>query len=385
MTTAIPVPKGSLAAPIASIAIVGLVLSLSTPLLAFEMEARGISPFMMGLNTAVAGLANIVIAPFVPGLMRRFGFKPLLASMVLLGAATLIAFKPAPFWAWFPLRFLTGVAIGVLFIVSEYWINAVAPAHKRGLIMGIYATVLSLGFAVGPSVLLVTGTQGYLPYLAGVGILVVAVIPILATSGLPPALEKRSGVSGIWTAMLAIPAATLAGLVFGAIETSEFTFWPVYGLASGMTPELAALLVTAAALGNLVLQIPMGWLADRMDKRLLLALIAAVAALAAALMIPLSSSLTGIFVLVVISGGVAGGLYTVGLALLGARATGAALAQANAAFVMLYSIGMIAGPPVTGAAMDLWEPHGLPAAMAAILGAYALFVLVRRAMWPDSA
>uniref|UniRef100_UPI0013D393F4 MFS transporter n=1 Tax=Klebsiella pneumoniae TaxID=573 RepID=UPI0013D393F4 len=57
-----------------------------------------------------------------------------------------------PLWAWFPLRFVFGASLAVLFVLSEYWINAVAPEARRGLVLGIYATALSLGFAAGPQI-----------------------------------------------------------------------------------------------------------------------------------------------------------------------------------------------------------------------------------------
>src|SRR5215212_12250566 len=68
---------------------------------------------------------------------------------------------------WFPLRFLFSASFGVLFVLSEYWINAVAPPDRRGFVMGIYATVLALGFAIGPAVLKLVGTTGWPPYLVG--------------------------------------------------------------------------------------------------------------------------------------------------------------------------------------------------------------------------
>ena len=75
-----------------------------------------------------------------------------------------------------------------------------------------------------------------------------------------------------------------------------------------------------------------------------------------------------------IFGGVVVGMYTVGLALLGERFKGADLAAANSAFVLMFSTGGLLGPPIAGAAMDIWDPHGLAIAMAAISGIYLLVV-----------
>ncbi len=87
----------------------------------------------------------------------------------------------------------------------------------------------------------------------------------------------------------------------------------------------------------------------------------------------------GIFVLLMVLGGLVAGLYTVGLAHLGSRFRGADLAQANAAFVVFYSIGLIVGPPLGGAGMDLWPPHGLPATLAVMFLIYVAVVLARMA------
>jgi MFS family permease len=81
----------------------------------------------------------------------------------------------------------------------------------------------------------------------------------------------------------------------------------------------------------------------------------------------------GLFALsLFIYGGAVVGLYTVGLTLLGQRFRGADLAAANSAFVLMYSTGALLGPPLSGLAMDLWNPHGLIAAMGGMCAIYLL-------------
>ncbi len=93
--------------------------------------------------------------------MRHVGPRWLLGLAIAVTALSLPAFKAASWFAlWFPLRFLLGAALCILFAVSEFWINAVAPPKKRGLIMGIYATALSIGAAMGPAILSLVGAQG---------------------------------------------------------------------------------------------------------------------------------------------------------------------------------------------------------------------------------
>ncbi|TJV07968.1 MAG: MFS transporter, partial [Mesorhizobium sp.] len=119
-------------AAISSISVVGIAIGLGMPLLSVILESRGHSASMIGLNTAVAGLAQTMLL------------------MIAVGALAFVGFHFAPaFWMWFPLRVALHISLTVLFILSEFWISTSAPPHRRGLVLGIYATVLSLGFAAG--------------------------------------------------------------------------------------------------------------------------------------------------------------------------------------------------------------------------------------------
>lgn len=378
-----PSPIGtvaSLAAAIGAISVVGIGLGLTIPLLAIELEHRGIARSLIGLNTAVAGIATVIVAPFTTGLVRRLGAGPMLIGAIALAAASLIGFKATPSFAlWFPLRFAFGAALCVLFVVSEFWINAVAPSARRGLVMGIYATILSLGVAAGPAILGVTGTQGWAPYLTGAVLFGLGAIPVLIGARGAPVVHSQSRL-GIWALLKVAPAATLAGLVFGAVETGEMSFLPIYGLRRGLEEQSAALLMTVTMLGGVACQIPLGLLSDRMDRRKLLlacALVGVVGTLAVPFL-PIDGWAIRAALFVTI--GTVAGLYTVGLALLGARFDGAELAAANAVFVMLYSIGLIVGPPIVGVGMDVVDPHGFAYTLAAMLGAYALIVALQLAM-----
>ncbi|WP_407518674.1 MFS transporter [Methylobacterium oryzisoli] len=367
----------AIAAAIACVAVVGIGLSLSIPLLSLEMERMGLSNTMIGVNTAVAGVSSILVVPFVPRVAARLGVLPLLLGAIAVGAMSLLGFKALFDVAWwFPLRFAFSAALGVLFVLSEFWINQAAPPARRGLVMGVYATVLALGFAIGPGLLGLLGTRGWTPYVAGAVLFGAGALPLLLARGLSPEIPRKGG-RGFLSYLRVAPSATLAALVYGAVETGGFAILPIYGLRLGLTAEQAAGLVSLAALGNVLFQIPVGLLSDHVDRRRLLLAASAVGGLGA-LMLPLGAGqplLLGAILFV--WGGIAGTLYTVGLAHLGARFTGAALAGANAAFLVLYNVGLVLGPPIVGGGMDLASPHGFAWSLALLFGAYLVVVGLR--------
>lgn len=369
----------AIAAAIACVTAVGIGISLSVPLLSLEMERMGVSGTLIGLNTAVAGIASICVVPFVPRLAARIGVLPLLWLCIVVGTLSLPAFYALYSFAWwFPLRFTFSAALGALFVLSEYWINAAAPPGRRGLVMGVYATVLALGFAAGPGILLLVGTAGWPPYLAGAALFALAGIPLLLARGLSPELGGGTGRS-VLSFILAAPSATIGALVFGAVETGGFALLPVYGLQIGFDAGAAAFLVSVVALGNVLFQVPIGLLSDRLDRRRLLLVLAVVGLLGAAAIPPAAANPLALYAVLFVWGGVTGALYTVGLAHLGARFTGADLASANAAFVLLYNVGLVVGPPAAGGGMDALPPHGFPLSLAAFFAVYVAILSWRMA------
>lgn len=364
-----------IAAAIACITIVGVGLSLGLLLLSFVLEARGVSGTMIGLIAAMGGVATILVSPVAPGLIRRLGAKTTLNLAIALTALSLLAFYWAEsLWLWFVLRLINGAGLAVLLVICEFWINSLVPPERRGTILGLYAAAQSIGFAIGPALVAVIGPEGLLPFAVGAGVMLLAVLPAFTVSGGPPQLEKP-GRRSLLSFLRRHPAATLAAFVFGAVEAG-MNLLPIYGLQVGQTATIAALLATAIAVGNVALQTPIGVLADKIDRRKLL-LACGVVALAGALLMPLVATSAVLFLgLLFVWGGVVASLYSVGLARITSDNTGADLASANAAFVMLYSGGRLVGPAVVGAGLDLWRPHGFAAGMALFLAIYVVVAAV---------
>jgi len=368
--------RWTIALAILLVAIIGVAMSMTLPLLSLRLDQAGWSGAMIGLNTSFMALATLSLAPFIPALAKHFGIRALLVTALLTGATATLGFGWAQsIWSWFFLRFMLGCALTVLFILSEFWINAAAPDDRRGLIMGIYGTVLSLGFASGPLVLQQTGTAGEWPLVLGAGIFALALLPVWLAGHQTPQMDGHAGL-GFIPLFRSAPVAALAALLFGAVETGAFSVLPVYGLRIGLDDQAAAMQISAVAMGNLFFQIPFGLLADRFDKKRLLLLIAALAGLSM-LVIPFLAPNSWIYLVVLcLWGGVAASLYSVGLALLGAQFHGASLVAANALFVMLYAMGQMVGPPLLGWSMDLVNPNGYIWASAGLFGVYIVVVLV---------
>lgn len=348
-------------AAIASISSIGIALGLAFPLLSIILDNRGYSGAVIGANAAMAGVASVAAVWLVTPCVTRFGVTGSLVLAALVASVSLMGFYLLDsLWAWFALRTSFHGALTLSFALSEFWINSATSEKRRGLMLGIYATVLSAGFGIGPAILANTGAGGIAPFLIGSVIIAGAALPILAVSARQPALDEHMGSSSAFLRYVwVVPLATAAVFVFGAVEQSVLPLMPIYGQRIGFSEATVPYLLMAVAAGNVSLQIPLGMLSDRLpDRRYALYLCGVVGAAGTALIPFVADNTVLLFGTLFVWGGTISGLYTVGLAHLGSRLKGSELALANSAFVFCYCLGMMAGPQVSGIAMDAINPHG---------------------------
>lgn len=373
----------SLIAAVSAISAVGIAIGLGLPLLSIIMEKRGISSTLIGLNSAMAGLASMVAASFTTKFAHRHGVAPTMLWAVLVAAISSFGFYYVTnFWLWFPLRVVFHGAITVLFILSEFWINATAPPARRGFVLGIYGTGLSLGFLTGPLLFSILGSEGVLPFIVGAGVILLAAVPIFIARGESPVIDEKPE-RHFMRYIFLVPTATAAVFIFGAVESGGLSLFPIYGTRSGFTESQAALLLTVMGIGNFIFQIPLGMLSDRVkDRRTLLSAMTVIGLIGALCLPMLVESWFLMAVVLLFWGGCVAGLYTVGLSHLGSRLQGADLAAANAAFVFSYAVGTVAGPQVIGASMDVAGNNGFAWAIAGFFGLYVALSVVRIVLNP---
>jgi len=200
-------------------------------------------------------------------------------------------------------------------------------------------------------------------------VVTVAALPLLAALDVAPRIEPGDhgvGLQGFVASFRGAPLAILLNTVFAAVFAGVQAFMTVYALKVGMPVGRALSILMVFNIGGIVLPYAVGWLADRMDRAqlsfwLVLVCTAMFATMGWALGIPL---LDYAFVFVV--GGFAAGIYAVAMALLGERFRGAALASAATVFTLMWNVGSFSGPLVTGAAMERFGPHAMPAVLAAM-------------------
>jgi len=348
--------------------LVGMTFSLTFPLLSLVLERAGCGPFTIGLNTAAGGLGIFVVAPFIGRLARRFGAVGCFRGALLVSAACMLIFplRVDP-WFWALVRVVLSSAGALMFVMSEAAVNALAPEHLRGRVLGLYVTLFSLGFAGGPLVLVLAGSEGFVPFLLASALFALGLIPAGMLHPVERALAPQDHAAGhrLVDTWRVAPIAMAGVFTYAVLETASFALLPVYALDAGMSERTAAALVSVWLSGNILLQYPIGWLADRWRRERVMALCAATAALGQLLVPAAVGTSWLLWPLLVLLGGTMGGLYTLALILVGQSFRGADLTNANTAFVMTFQLGAITGPPYAGAVMGVAGTASFPLALVA--------------------
>lgn len=374
----------NLIAAICAITVFGFTLGLMFPLLALILESHGISADVIGYNAAMQPLGISLSLFFIPAAVRTFGTKRTVIGAAILTAIVICAYPFAPiFWAWFGLRILHGFFVSVLFAISEAWIVKFAEGPWRARILALYTSIMALSFGAGPSLISITGIEGALPFLIGSVILASATIPMFFVKDEEVDEEDERALSVLGFVRKA-PVLIIAVTAFAVVDAAFLSFLPVFGVKKGLSQETAALALTFFILGNTVLQFPIGWLADHVNKRMVIAACAAVTGLCTALL-PLSFGTLSFWGLLLVGGAASAGMYTVALGELGDRFSGHELTTGTACFSTFWGVGALMGALGTGLAFNHFGPDGMPYSLAIVLAAFFGIMLLNLRSPPKGA
>ena len=351
--------RWSLTAAIASVTVFGLSIGQGAPLLSLLLEQRGTDVTLNGLNAAGTFLGVMVGPLLAPRGVRRLGVRNFLLLCYGLDVMLVLALKQFDsIAAWFALRVLLGLVGSSIFTSGEAWINLLAGDTGRGRIIGLYAAALSSGIGIGPLVLSITGIAGWAPFIANAAITALAGLPLLGVGNGSRAFGRERGASP-FTMFTWVPMILGAVAMFALYEAAMMALLPIWGVRIGLSDRLAATTLSAVYIGSIALQVLIGWLSDKLSRLTALRLCSVVGLVGAALLVNVAPSPAVLFGLLFVWGGIASGIYPVALSMAGDRFRGTELVTVNAAMIIAYGLGALAGPALGGVAMHVRNPQGL--------------------------
>lgn len=363
-------------AVLASVLSVGLALGVSMPLVSLRLETWGYGSFAIGVMAAMPAVGVLIGASLASRLAGWVGV-PAAMRICLWGGAlsiALVALLPS-YPLWLALRLVIGMSLTVVFILGESWINQLVVEQWRGRLVALYGSSYALSQLAGPLVLGMLGSDDDFGFWAATGLLILAPLLLFGRGGAPTTEACSVTFRDLLGFCRRLPVIAWAIALFAAFEAMILTLLPVYCLQQGFSTEVALFMVSTVVVGDAVLQLPVGLLADKMSRRTLFSG-CALTLMVSSLAIPLLMETALIWPLWVLFGASAGGLFTLSLILIGERYRDDELVRANAHVAQLWGIGCLLGPLLAGAGSQWISGHALPLIMA--LGAAGLVLLTRR-------
>ena len=336
------------------------------------MVGNGMQGTLLGIRGDIEGFStlslSIVMSAYfagflfgsraAPEMIRRVGHVRVFAALGSLVSAALILFPVAtdPI-SWTALRIVIGFCFSAVYVTSESWLNNSTTNETRGQALALYVIVQMVGIVLAQILLGFGDPSGYVLFIIPSVLVSLAFAPILLSVTPTPAFESTAPMS--FRKIFEVSPLGCVGLfLLGGVFSAMFGMGAVYATQIGLTVREISVFIAMMYVGGVVLQDPIGWASDRMDRRRLIVLVAAGCVLSTLIGLTGIGDYTGLLVASFLIGGTANPLYALLLAYTNDYLDNDDMASASARLVFINGTGAIAGPLITGWLMSTIGPHG---------------------------
>lgn len=359
------------------------------------MLGNGLQGSLLGVRGPVAGFSSLEMSiimsgyflgflfasRLVPDMIRRVGHVRVFAFLGSLVSAVLLLFPALQeFVAWALGRVALGFCFCGVYVTAESWLNNASSNETRGQALSMYMIVQMAGIIAAQGLLLVPDASGFLLFVIPSVLVSLSFAPILLSISPTPAFEttKPMTLRELWNVS---PLGCMGLFLLGGVFAAQFGMAAVYATEAGLKLSQISVFIASIYVGAVVLQYPLGWLSDRMDRRLLILCVALIGGCAALVAAMFGSNYTILLATAFVIGGCSNPLYSLLLAYTNDFLNLEDMASASAGLLFINGVGAVAGPLVIGWAMQMMGPGGywlLIASLLLLLSAYAAYRMTQR-------
>jgi MFS family permease len=331
-------------------------------LISVTSEARAFAPWLKGLVLSAFYAGSVAGAFFAPAAIARSTHVAAVAGFILVAVAATAgyALSDAPM-LWIILRFMAGFGLSGAFAAVESWLSLSTKDDWRARVFSIYLMVQLGGLAAGQLLLNARGFGNELLFVIA-SVLTLSAVGFLRFEVVEsPHFEapRQMGLSRLFRrSPFGVSAVVLSGYAWAALMASG----PALVESIGLSDFAKSIFMTLAILSGVIAQFPVASLADHRDRRLVLAAMAGVAALAT--LAGLVEGALALLVFAVAFGAATFPLYAVGVARVSERLEQSERTAASASMIVYFLMGAIVAPPLLAYAIALFGPHGYFIALA---------------------
>lgn len=337
--------------------------TLQGTLLSVRGNIELFSPAEIGA-VGTAFWVGIVLGSLQAGaVIARVGHTRTFAGLAAIAASAallhLLVIHPV---VWIIARTLTGFCFAGLFMVVESWLNSAATVQTRGQILSLYG-MTGLIAGIGGQLLLPVGDPSSFQLFCIVSMIIsLALVPIALSRASAPIHAEGEAKINLRRLYEQSPFGMIAAFLCGVTTASFFTLGPVFAQQAGLDTIGIAIFMACGTLGGFVLTWPLGWISDRIDRRLVIIGAAGTAAtvlLGLITFVPDNPPPWALYLCVAVFGGSVIPTYSIVAAHVNDMVKPGEFVAASGGLLIVLGAGASAGPVVSGTAMSTVGPMGL--------------------------
>lgn len=350
----------SFAALLLSVVLLQLSSGAIAPLDVLSGIQAGFSNAQIGLLGSSHFLGFFVGCWWTPRLIAGIGYSRAFSVLAACGAIAAIAHPMLidPI-AWSLMRIMTGLCIAGCFTVIEAWLQAKLTNDLRGRVMGSYRVVDIASSAVAQLMIGFLEPASYISYNLLAILCCASIFPLALTKTAAPEVPTTPNLHPIRAAITS-PLGVAGVMVAGMSSASFRMVGPIYGQEIGLSHKEIGYFLATVLVGGALVQFPVGYFADKFDRRWVLIWISLLSIAACALLsLYGASTRTMIFALAFAFGATTYPIYSLSAAHANDFAEPSARLELNASLLFCYAIGAILSPPIAASVIDTYGPSAL--------------------------
>ncbi len=357
---------------------------LQGTLLGVRGGIEGFSTFEMSLVMSAYFVGFLGGSWFTPQMIRNVGHVRVFAALASLISAVMILYPALTYWpAWTVGRIIIGFCFSGVYVTAESWLNNAADNSNRGKALSVYMIVQMAGIVLAQYLFFGFDASGYALFILASVLVSVSFAPILLSISPTPAFGAAKRMS-LRELIGTSPLGCVGMFLMGGIFAAQFGMAAVFGTEAGLSVPQISLFVSAFYIGALIAQWPIGWLSDRIDRRLLILLMAAAGGVAAIVGFVFWQSYAVLLIAAFVVGGASNPLYALLIAYTNDFLEHEDMAAASGGLVFINGVGAIAGPLAIGWLMGVLGPSGFFVLIAVLLVALAGYAAWRMSRRPSA-
>ncbi|MFX0540570.1 MFS transporter [Roseovarius sp. S4756] len=351
-------------------------------LLGIRGEIEGFSTFAMSLVMSGYFVGFLFGSRLAPEMIRRVGHVRVYAALGSLISSVMLLYPTwTDPWAWGLARVLIGFCFSGVYVTAESWLNNSASNENRGKALSLYMIVQMIGIVSAQGLMIVADPGGFILFIIPSVLISISFAPVLLSISPTPAFEATKPMT-LLQIYHTSPLGCVGMFLLGGIFSAQFGMGAVYGGKAGLSVGEISAFVSAFYIGAMLVQYPLGWLSDWMDRRLLILISSAMLAAGAVIAMIFGANFTMLLAAAFIVGGLSNPLYSLLIAYTNDFLQHEDMPAAASGLVFINGLGAIAGPVTTGWMMSVMGPGGFFLYIAILGAAMAIYAAYRMTQRP---